>query len=70
MSRWTHRICRGCWTEHLQPTHGEPVTIAPRMCPEVEPCCWCGAELTRNDFVRGIYVRKDPDNLACKGDHR
>ena len=59
MSRWRHSICLECW-----------IVLAPGCIPVVEfPqdqewCCRCGR---RHDS--GIYVRGDPAEFACGGEH-
>ena len=60
MSRWTHSICDSCW--NIKEPIREPVHI---MHGEIEICCFCGKE-TRS----GIYVRYNPEELSCKGNHK
>ena len=76
MSRWTHRICADCWirkeVEHAERTP-EPYLAMPSIlkqdaCPEEEDCCFCGATLFSPANV-GIYVRHNPEELRCKGEH-
>ena len=68
MSSWTHRCCVDCWMKFFMERFGpDPVTLNKELCPEVEPCCFCGVEL-HNDG-RGIYVREDPAILRCRGEH-
>lgn len=60
MSRWTHRLCVGCWEAGPGEDGRLPVTvrgIAP------SPCCRCDAMATGD----GIYVRNDPATMACRG---
>lgn len=59
MNRWTHNICRPCWYK-LNPARF-PVAIKD---PDVAVCCFCGA---KNED--GIYIRHDPKNLRCGGEH-
>jgi len=72
MSKWNHRICADCWIRRAI-IYGQSALRLPTLfnqadCPEVEPCCYCGAVLTNLIHV-GIYVREDPTELLCKGEH-
>ncbi len=66
MSRWNHRVCETCWTGGIgvdeDGTIRQPTQIKD---PEPQPCCKCG-ELV---IVSGIYVRSDPNDLPCGGEH-
>jgi len=56
---WTHSMCDTCWEE------ANPNRPATRLLdPSPDRCCECWATHTS-----GIFVRVDPENLACKGDH-
>ena len=59
MADWTHTICEACWRKR-EPGR-EPVRLKN---PTAEPCCFCGA-VTRD----GIFVRQDPQDLACQAAH-
>ncbi len=59
MSRWTHNICKSCYK--LVFPGREPYTLA---IADEEHCCFCGG--ANSD---GIFVRYDPEELHCKGDH-
>lgn len=59
MSRWTHGICRECWTRR----EGLRVPVRAREAP-AERCCFCGGVADE-----GIYVREDPSVLPCGGAH-
>ena len=59
MSRWTHSICVECWNKQ------NPARSASRAGGgEPDVCCWCGKQ-----HDSGIYVRSDPEELRCKGNH-
>lgn len=61
MSAWNHAICAPCWfSQHPD--------VQRRDIPEtgtLEQCCFC-FDWTRH----GIYVRKDPAEMRCKGGTR
>lgn len=59
MSSWTHNICFECWDRRFdrQPAFVEGIEKA-------EACCFCGKMNTD-----AIYVRGNPKELLCKGDH-
>lgn len=59
MGRWTHAMCEACWEEGNPGREPWRAVEGPR-----EKCCFCGEE-TRS----GIYVRGDPSELPCKGEH-
>lgn len=61
MSRWTHPICETCYDKKYPGAVPFGLTIEYR---EVEQCCFC-LGLT----FAGIYVRHDPDEIMCKGEH-
>lgn len=58
-SSWNHNICLPCWTKARGAPDREIFEEGHR-----DTCCWCGTE---NGF--GIYVRHDPKQLRCYGDH-
>jgi hypothetical protein len=58
-SRWTHAICVSCWK--LRNGERDPVGLKD---PEVETCCFCGKKTSS-----GVYVRFDPAETLCKGNH-
>lgn len=47
---WRHSICLACWK--TRNPGREPIALKE---PEIETCCFCGAET-----CDGIYVREDP----------
>ena len=57
---WTHAICRLCWDLRClnEGRPGRQPTVLTQ--PENELCCFCGQQ-TKD----GIYVRHDPQELAC-----
>ncbi len=57
--RWTHTLCDPCWRDR----QGDqiPYRLRDRF---VEDCCSCGAPTGS-----GIFMRGDPDGLACAGVH-
>lgn len=59
MSNWTHSMCANCWNESNpdRPARGADEG-------EAELCCFC-LKITRS----GIYVRRDPQQTACRGKH-
>jgi len=74
MSRWMqhaqHAICAPCWTKQ-HPELGVPTWAAGGFLTRLterlrvdETCCFCG-EVTS----AGIYVRHDPYELRCQGNH-
>ncbi len=59
MSEWTHIICDDCWDAR------HPINPSRRLDSGDEGvCCFCGKQT-----YSGIYVREDPKNLMCKGQH-
>jgi len=58
-TQWTHPICERCWRAAEGPRL--PARITPA---DPERCCFC-AGATR----AGIYVRRDPTTVPCRGDH-
>lgn len=73
MAEWMHRCCERCWFDGY---HGPPLMFTAGPGPDLfrlptqvvgdEPgvCCACaGATVT------GIYVRRDQNELRCKGRH-
>ncbi len=74
MTQWTHSICQNCWNgehpeeggdwknpEDQEPSR-EPVTL---IDVNVELCCICNTKTSA-----GIYIRRDPKHLPCKGNHK
>ena len=59
-SSWTHAICGPCWDETNPDT--TPYTVEGST---EEKCCCCNAP-TR----AGIFIRNDPTELNCKGEHK
>jgi len=59
MGAWTHNICTTCWDE-LHPDE-EPARMKKSA---TQTCCFCG-----NRTHDGIFIRHDPVNLKCKGEH-
>ena len=59
MSRWNHSTCMFCWLKREPDRDPVIMTKAP-----TETCCFCGDE-----HSTGIYVREDPENTRCKGEH-
>ncbi len=58
---WTHPICDACWNKRNPRFRHRPARLRDI---ELEVCCFCG-EKTRS----GIYIREDPAELMCKGQH-
>ena len=58
-SKWTHSICSVCWI--TRNPGRRPATVQNAM---RENCCFCGAA-----HGSGIYIREDPQELHCKGEH-
>ncbi len=59
MNPWTHSICDECWAKL------EPGLDPGRMRePERETCCVCF-----KPHSSGIYLRRAPLELPCKGEH-
>ena len=56
---WTHAICAICW--YRKHPDKIPVRLKQR---ETERCCFC-----LRTTESGIYVRYNPQLLACKGEH-
>lgn len=71
MSVWTHRLCERCYydSDFGVITDGEHVGAyrRPVQVKDVEPsaCCMCGGFVA----LTGIFVRKDPSELMCHGQH-
>lgn len=59
MSKFTHSICEDCWNQR------NPDRIAHRVT-DVDPeaCCFCAKA-----HSSGIYVRANPAETPCKGQH-
>jgi hypothetical protein len=80
VSRWTHAICAPCWNlQHPDRPVNPARDLVRRLTPSIyaskpiriverhridETCCFCG-EVTS----AGIYVRHDPYELRCQGNH-
>ncbi len=62
MSQWTHSICYGCWLK--KDPNSDPARLKQESA-EVETCCYCG-----NETREGIYLRDNPNNTICKGEHK
>lgn len=56
---WNHPMCDTCWNK--KNAGAKPARIPAR---EIEVCCFCG-----RNTESGIYVRYNPQLLACKGEH-
>jgi hypothetical protein len=63
MSRWTHSICEDCYYKLREERDWAKLPSRLRE-PEPENCCYCG-----HQHQSGIYVRDDPNLVACKGEH-
>lgn len=69
MSEWTHNVCERCWFTTHDLSHHEgggfrlPVTTVKDACADV--CCMCGGTPT----ISGIYIRRPPGEMLCKGQH-
>lgn len=57
MGKWNHAICWKCWRE--QRGNEEPCRVKDDT---AHACCFCG-----KSTASGIYVRKDPGQVACGG---
>lgn len=63
MSEWTHSICELCWNQRT--ANRQPMKVREEFRDEeAEVCCFCGRQ-----HGSGIYVRDDPRDLLCKGNH-
>ena len=60
MSRWTHSLCPSCW-ERLKGNR-PPVTAVDK---QYQNCCLCGGQ-----HKSGIFVRGNPTEYICKGEHK
>lgn len=56
---WDHAICVPCW--YAKNTGRIPHRIVDDV---GRTCCWC-----KRPTSAGVYVRHDPDDVACKGIH-
>ena len=65
VSRWNHSICVHCWAAKFG--NRKPLTLREEFRDEMpEICCFCG-----EPHGSGIYVRENPENVACNGEgHR
>jgi hypothetical protein len=61
MSDWNHSMCADCWSKQNQKHVPKRDWEAIR---NPEFCCFCGRET-----YEGIFVRRDPRELKCKGAH-
>lgn len=61
MSKFTHSICEDCWNKK---NPDRPVVKIQVGVFSGERCCYCG-----NIHNSGIFVRDNPSNCLCKGDH-
>jgi len=59
MPDWTHSICKDCWNKRNpdRPYIGDDAG-------DLETCCFCGKR-----HQSGLYVRHNPEELQCKGEH-
>lgn len=64
MSQWTHRLCWDCWAEWSLEENGFIAVPVQVVHDPWGPCCEC-SEGTNS----GIYVRGDPEEFGCEGDH-
>lgn len=62
MSGWTHLSCKTCWNKS-NPDRVVAVDDQSSAEDGGEPCCFCGEWTTS-----GIYVRRNPEALECKGE--
>jgi hypothetical protein len=62
VGRWTHSMCKSCWFIYYPRSTPTAIKEQYRIS---EKCCYCGTE--NKD---GIYIRGNPDELLCKGNHR
>lgn len=63
MSKWNHSICDKCWI--ARNPGREAVKIREEFRDEKpETCCFCG-----RPHGSGIFVRHDPAELRCQGNH-
>jgi hypothetical protein len=58
-SKWNHSMCVICWYEKNPEREPHVITDA-----DEDTCCFCGLK-----SKAGIYVREDPKDLRCKGEH-
>jgi len=63
-SRWTHNICEICWYSMTMNPGRVPVRTKPNA-RHIDTCCFCG-----HLNADGIYVRRDPEETLCKGEHK
>jgi len=57
--KWDHSICDDCWNT-LRPKNKSNLM----GWSQPDWCCWC-SKLHRS----GIFMRNDPEELRCRGDH-
>lgn len=56
---WRHSICVECWNEKNPDRQAHRLVEA-----EENKCCFCGKQ-----HSSGIFVRADPNETPCKGQH-
>lgn len=61
----THSFCDDCFQAALPPNRTHRIEPTRTAQAEPLPCCVCNAE-----HQSGIFIRRDPSTLACKGDHK
>jgi hypothetical protein len=61
VSRWTHSICVECWNK--KNPDREPIAFKPDF-REEDKCCYCSEK-----HSSGIYVRENPADMPCNGEH-
>lgn len=68
-AKFNHNMCWSCWrAQELQRdgTMRRPVRVVGLDEEELEAlCCYCG-----QINLEGIYVRRSPEQLPCRGQHR
>ena len=63
MSRFDHPSCVDCWNAN-HPRRAVSANTARYTRGPAEVCCWCN-RVTHS----GIYIRLDPENIPCHGNH-
>lgn len=69
MSAWTHRICADCYIDKVRELDLSLPPVRMAEVPPEEPCCFCGWTIINFAGRGGIYIRHDPAELHCKGEH-
>ena len=69
MSKFNHRVCEACWIErNSQEVEGGIEIRQPVVVKDIEfnigMCCYCFLPTFQN-----IYVRIDPSQMPCNGEH-